>query len=679
MEDHEDFPIFYDDPQATVRVADRVANRYPGEPLPDYSTHIRLVELWEPLPGTFTLKFRTERLDTAPDFHALSYTWGTTFRRDPLLGLQITDNLFSALLNLAEHKRKLWWIDALCINQQDTKEKNAQVKLMREIYSRAKQVYVWLGEPDPVCIDLLQKIASRVGVQEMFNDHAGFENGSGLLERYGLPDFEDLAWASLMRFTARPYFKRVWVVQELIMAEKLNITVACGRLRFNWFLIAGPIHWIRTSNLQRVFQSQGLDPLQNQTIATMDDVISLSWTLDKRERLRSLEHLLGISSQLESTDPRDKIIALLGLVAPTDPSLAQIDIDYNRSVKDFFRDVTGTIITSNSSLKLLLLCADDSQRNISDLPSWVPDYTNAGAPRYRYAHFSTPNTGLEIEWSNGSNILSFSGRLLDEIEYVSDIVPQRGGEPTETLLAWFSMLAQTLAIDEWDLILSFGDPDSNSMETIGGEFWRCMVADFVTDQGPAPKIYGDHFAAAIYSAFFEQKLADEENCAWLLDFSYSVLTRLVEKDLLMSLKDDPLVILFVQLIKGQETDRADTDAPLKWVLPDAWVRVEDNPKQLILGPPGDQNAFIVEMAGSSYRTSFFLTKAHPVTRNVRMGRGPVSTQPGDRIAIAKGTNQVFILRNDGEYFRLVGECYVDGLMRGEAQEESSAYEHISLR
>ena len=675
MEDYDGLPIFYNDPQAVVTVADHVANRYPGDPLPDYSTHIRLVELWEPLPGTFTLKFRTERLDTAPDFRALSYTWGTTFRNDPLLGLRITDNLFSALLNLAEPERKLWWIDALCINQEDTDEKNEQVKLMREIYSKAKEVFVWLGEPDPVSIDLLQKIAARVGVQEMFNDSAAFEGGSNLLERYGLPGFEDPAWSSLMRFTARPYFKRVWVVQELIMAGQVDITVACGRLRFNWFLIAGPVHWIRTSNLQRVFQSQSLDLSQNQALATMDDVISLSWTLDKREGLRSLEHLLGISSKLESTNPRDKIIGLLGLVSPTDPSLARMNIDYRLSVKDFFRDVTGTIITSHNSLKLLLLCA--TERRIPDLPSWVPDYTNAGSPRYRYAHFSTPNTGLGLEWTYGSEILSFDGRLVDEIESVSDNTPQRGSEPTQTLLAWFSMLAQSLLIDDWDLILSLGDPDT--MKATGGEaFWRCMVADFVADQVPAPPEYGSHFAAAIYSAFFDRQLESEGHHTWLLDFSYSVLARLAERGLLLSLKDDPLVSLFVQLIQGQETERTESNALPDWVLPDAWVRIEEN--QLVLGPPGDETAFIVELAGSSYGTTFFLTKADPLTQNVRMGRGPVSTKPGDRIATAKGTNQVFVLRKDtdSEHYRLVGECYVDGLMYGQGQEDGG-YARISLR
>ena len=119
---------------------------------------------------------------------------------------------------------------------------------------------------------------------------------------------------------------------------------------------------------------------------------------------------------------------------------------------------------------------------------------------------------------------------------------------------------------------------------------------------------------------------------------------------------------FVQLAKGRERHRTDSNAPPDWVLPDAWVRVEDS--QLLLGPPGDQNAFIVEMASSSYRTSFFLTKFDPITQVKRMGRGPISIKPSDRITIAKGTNLVFILRKDGELCHLLGECYVDELKHG---------------
>ena len=677
MGDYEGIPIFYNDPPATISNACLVAKKYPGDPLPS-NNHIRLVELWKPLLGAFTLRFHTVCLDTAPDFHALSYTWGTTFSNVPLLGLRITENLSSALVNLAGFKRKLWWIDALCINQEDVEEKNAQVPLMREIYSKAKQVYAWLGEPDRASVNLLHKICTRMSEQDFLGigDNIVREKALENLERYGLPGFEDPAWMSLLIFADRPYFSRVWVVQELVMAGTANITVACGRVRFSWDWLSKTINWIRMSNLAYHFQWQPND-LQQRTW----DVITLTsrWILPRAERRRPLEDLLGMACDLESRNPRDKIIALLGLVSPTDPCLSEIKIDYGQPVNDFFRDVTGIVITKNNSLKLLFLCEDVSRRKIPDLPSWVPDYTHAGRvfmPRYRYDCRKKSDTGFNIKWSHGSNVLSFDGRLMDEIESVSNNIPRPGCQTSETLLVWFSMLVRSHSIDEWDWIRSLGDP--NKQNAMAEAFWRCMVADCAANQNPAPLEYGNHFAAALFSAFHEHQRASEDLDAWVLGLSYSVLAHLLEQDLLLSFKDDPIVKMLFQHVKSrEEMGYFDSGVPMKFIFPPAWVNVGDNPKRLLLGPSGDPNAFMIEMTGATCHTSFFLTKVHPGTQAMRMGRGPMSTKPGDRIAVAKGTTQVFILRQDGKYFRLLGECYVDGLMHGEAQEDGT-YERISL-
>ena len=136
---------------------------------------------------------------------------------------------------------------------------------------------------------------------------------------------------------------------------------------------------------------------------------------------------------------------------------------------------------------------------------------------------------------------------MDDIKVVSNTVPQRGDDPRETLLAWFSLVAQTLSIKEWDLILSLSNPDT--MKVFSEEFWRCMVANFVRARTPASQEYGDHFTAALYLAFFKRQLGLvlEKNHTWLVDFSYSVLMRLGEQNRLMPLKDDPLLVTFTQL------------------------------------------------------------------------------------------------------------------------------------
>ncbi|KAH6639822.1 hypothetical protein C7974DRAFT_389260 [Boeremia exigua] len=91
-------------------------------------------------------------LANCPAYDALSYVWGDPNCTDfiSLQGRthQVTTNLYDALarLRLPEKHRRIW-IDALCINQKDVKEKEGQIGLMDKIYTNANEVCMWLGEP----------------------------------------------------------------------------------------------------------------------------------------------------------------------------------------------------------------------------------------------------------------------------------------------------------------------------------------------------------------------------------------------------------------------------------------------------------------------------------------------------------------------------------------------------
>jgi len=87
-----------------------------------------------------------------PTFTAFSYVWGhSTGSKTISIGsvnLPIRDNCFSALWHL---RRKFptdftIWIDAVCIDQTLTEEKEQQIPLMGDIYSIADVTFVWLGE-----------------------------------------------------------------------------------------------------------------------------------------------------------------------------------------------------------------------------------------------------------------------------------------------------------------------------------------------------------------------------------------------------------------------------------------------------------------------------------------------------------------------------------------------------
>ncbi|OTB14402.1 hypothetical protein K445DRAFT_47438, partial [Daldinia sp. EC12] len=80
---------------------------------------------------------------------ALSYVWGKSkvskYINVDGCPFPVTENLFNILTSLRnQHTARPIWIDAICINQADSGEKVHQVRLMRDIYSKAKKVTIWL-------------------------------------------------------------------------------------------------------------------------------------------------------------------------------------------------------------------------------------------------------------------------------------------------------------------------------------------------------------------------------------------------------------------------------------------------------------------------------------------------------------------------------------------------------
>lgn len=90
-------------------------------------------------------------LDSRPGYEALSYVWGDETIRVPITvdgkRLDVTENLSAALRRLRDRKGgRVMWVDAICINQEDSDEKSVQVAMMRRIYSGCTRAILWLGE-----------------------------------------------------------------------------------------------------------------------------------------------------------------------------------------------------------------------------------------------------------------------------------------------------------------------------------------------------------------------------------------------------------------------------------------------------------------------------------------------------------------------------------------------------
>jgi len=114
-------------------------------------------------------KLKETSIDNPRSYEALSYTWDSQACDRPVRCggklLYITLNAEAALRRLRlRDKARYIWIDAICINQASTAEKNIQVSMMAEIYSKATLVVVWLGEGSPWLrsgLDFLRRKYSR--------------------------------------------------------------------------------------------------------------------------------------------------------------------------------------------------------------------------------------------------------------------------------------------------------------------------------------------------------------------------------------------------------------------------------------------------------------------------------------------------------------------------------------
>jgi len=115
-------------------------------------TSIRLLTLL-PTVVTDRLECRLQvyqNLQDAPTYEALSYVWGSEVKNRPLVcngaDMRITESLDVALRRLRGRDSRVLWIDQICINQNNNEERSKQVQIMRDIFSSAQDVNIWLGE-----------------------------------------------------------------------------------------------------------------------------------------------------------------------------------------------------------------------------------------------------------------------------------------------------------------------------------------------------------------------------------------------------------------------------------------------------------------------------------------------------------------------------------------------------
>lgn len=176
-------------------------------------------------------------------YEALSYVWGDPTPRDVLFVtdaldvkitfcLPITSNLSSALRHLRHEQRiRLLWVDAVCINQHDHPERNTQVLRIAHIFRSAWRVIVWLGEASNdsgPALKTLQYLAEQIEISQDRWIHSPPGSREPQWNNFDVKlPYGDAEWTSLALLFARAWFERLWVMQEIAVANASAI-VQCG-------------------------------------------------------------------------------------------------------------------------------------------------------------------------------------------------------------------------------------------------------------------------------------------------------------------------------------------------------------------------------------------------------------------------------------------------------------------
>jgi len=358
----------------------------------------------------------THSLDQTPDFEALSYTWGDPARRRSILcnqkSLQVGYNLWEAFQHLRYPDRsRTMWIDAICINQADIVERGEQVQLMDKIYRQAASVIVWLGAASKNSsaafrlIHQLHTIAEATSLEDRDKPLITAE-----IERSELPARYNADWEALDSIFWRAWFKRVWIIQEVVVAR--SAVVFCGGDSIHWDAFAVVADFISRRQLGSL---TAVDP------STLIPILGVRNSYRNTEEMSLLTLLVSFRQSL-ATNPIDKVYALLNIASDV-----SIIPDYRVPMNDLFREVCTTYL--QRSLDILSLNGDTAWKQQEGLPSWVPDWSStllemsflfSYGMLARLAFRADGNTSPHWRLAENGNKILIRGKLLGRVKTMGE-------------------------------------------------------------------------------------------------------------------------------------------------------------------------------------------------------------------------------------------------------------------
>ncbi|EXM16651.1 hypothetical protein V3481_018391 [Fusarium oxysporum f. sp. vasinfectum] len=380
------------------------------------------------LPGS-----HADGVTSSPLYEALSYTWGSADKPQTVQVLSQDDlheirtlciggNLAGALNHLRyPDKARTLWVDAICINQNDISEKNIQVPRMADIFRSAVRVVIWLGlesDNSTLALSTLDYLAAQVEITKAswVRPSPGCVHQDWFHSLTGMP-YDDSTWQAIVDLTNRPYFTRLWVVQEIHLSNH-NAVVQCGLSQMMWQRFRRAIvclMWKR--HIPRCISSSKL-PMLGTFCYNFDGL--------------NFATLLQMVTHLECFDPRDKVYGLLGLAASS--LLPHIHPEYALPVAEVYRNL---FLGLQDQLKRLHFefCSLRTSRP-RQLPSWVPDLSsNLGELLSRAAGLVSGMSRAEATY-HAPNVLEVCGIQIATVQSNKGTCPADTTKRLTALQTW---------------------------------------------------------------------------------------------------------------------------------------------------------------------------------------------------------------------------------------------------
>lgn len=336
----------------------------------------------------------THPRESTPGYEAISYTWVSTVCTRSITcegsALRVTANREAALKALRplrhteslESSARPVWIDAICINQQNLYERSAQVAQMGEIYRLAGSTIIYLGneDKDSTFLHSMAQDYMQESTQRSYY-------GESITRKTGAPEFrEERQLQSLRSVSARPWFTRTWIIQEVMLSRSLHVLI--GRHTYPWSvfvnlqsLLTGAHGYSLPTVVRMYWQfAHEYGKRSRPGDAYMGELKppSMDGTTGYIERADNGSHfdlaywrlcdLLRQTGHFQCRDPRDKLFALVPLFEPPIPAL--LCPDYTKTVAEVYIDLSWFLLEYD--VYQGLEWAEHYQSEV--LPSWVIDW-----------------------------------------------------------------------------------------------------------------------------------------------------------------------------------------------------------------------------------------------------------------------------------------------------------------